>query len=242
MCFPTIEGAIEVEERRPRYANEPRRKRLKFVKDRGTRLSDEWGLTRPLTAERVRQYDTREPYQWPQQFRQPQQFNGAHQQLPQPMPPQPVLPHGYIEPRPLPHNNYDNGVEPLEEYNPGNQMHPRPMGPRHNNLPEIEPRYPEFPPRSRLPPDLQAHPAGGGDRRGRSRPRSSSRAPYGQYQDRSVYSDDTIDDSRDRGRRRRSRRPQSRRPRSPFSADSYDSFDLPVRQHRRSRSRLGGYY
>ncbi|MCJ1424618.1 hypothetical protein MMC29_002506 [Sticta canariensis] len=228
MCFPTIEGAIEVEERRPRYANEPRRKRLNFVKDRGTRLSDEWVLTSPSTAERFRQYNTREPHQWPQQFRQPQQFN---QQLPQRM-----LPLGYPEHRPLPHSIHNNGVEPVEEYNPGNQMHPQPIGPHHNNIPEIEPRYPEFQPRSQLPPHLQANPAGRGDSRGRSRPRSRQR------QDRSVYSDDTRDDSRDRGRRRRSRRTQSRRPRSPSSADSYDSFNLPARQHRRPRSRPRAYY
>lgn len=240
MCFPTIEDAIEVEERRPRYANEPRRKRLKFVKDRGTRLSDEWALTRPSTAERFRQYDIREPHRSPQQFWQPQQFNGAHQQLPQPIPPRLTLPLGYPEHRPLPHNNHNNGVKPLEEYNPDNQIHPRPIGPRHNNIPEIEPRYPDFQPRSQLPYNLQANPAGG-DRRGRSRPRSSSRPPYGQYQDPSVYSDDIID-SRDRGRRRRSRRPQSRRPRSSFSADSYDSFHLPARQHRRSRSRPRAYH
>ncbi|KAL9132023.1 MAG: hypothetical protein Q9217_000151 [Psora testacea] len=46
MCLPIphLVGSVEVEERRPRSWNEPRRKRLSFVNDRNRR-SDEWALT-----------------------------------------------------------------------------------------------------------------------------------------------------------------------------------------------------
>ena len=48
--FPQIIGSVEIEERRPRYWNEPRRKRLNFVKSRNgnhnsKRGSDDWALT-----------------------------------------------------------------------------------------------------------------------------------------------------------------------------------------------------
>ena len=43
MCWPQLIGSLEIEERRPRSWNEPRRKRLNFVRDR-KRDSDEWTL------------------------------------------------------------------------------------------------------------------------------------------------------------------------------------------------------
>lgn len=243
MCFPTIEGSIEVEERRPRYPNEPRRKRLKFVKDRTTRLSDEWALVRPSTSERFHQHEIREPSQWPQQHQQPPQFHGGQhphlngaQQLPSP----PMAHQGYLDHWPQPNNNYGNGVQRLEEFRPGHHTHPQEIEPRYHNderhYHEIEPRYPESAPRSQLPPHLQTR---GISRRGRPRTRSRSRGPPGQYRDHSVHSDDTIDES-SRGSYR-SRRRHSRRPPSPLAADSYDSIDAPPRQHRRSRSGRRGY-
>lgn len=43
VLFPQLIGGVEIEERRPRYWNEPRRKRLQFVKSRSYR-PDEWAL------------------------------------------------------------------------------------------------------------------------------------------------------------------------------------------------------
>lgn len=43
--FPRLIGSVEVEERRPRYWNEPRRKRLNFVKSHNTKSkSDDWQM------------------------------------------------------------------------------------------------------------------------------------------------------------------------------------------------------
>lgn len=46
MCWPEVVGGVEIEERRPRTSNEPRRKRLNFV--RGHRHDpEEWTVTSP---------------------------------------------------------------------------------------------------------------------------------------------------------------------------------------------------
>ena len=42
MCFFSPDGDLEIQERRPRYRGEPKRKRLAFVKDRSPRGSDDW--------------------------------------------------------------------------------------------------------------------------------------------------------------------------------------------------------
>lgn len=42
MCFFSPDGDLDIQERRPRYHGEPRRKRLSFVKDRSPRRSDDW--------------------------------------------------------------------------------------------------------------------------------------------------------------------------------------------------------
>ena len=54
MFWPQLVGAIEIEERRPRYWNEPRRKRLNFVKDRAYD-SGEWALVNPSFGHHSRQ-------------------------------------------------------------------------------------------------------------------------------------------------------------------------------------------
>ncbi|KAL9639257.1 MAG: hypothetical protein Q9164_001041 [Protoblastenia rupestris] len=102
MCLPIphLIGGIEVEERRPRTWNEPRRKRLNFIKDRNRR-SDEWALTpnhqpNPYPRNEQERWDLRQ-FEAQQRFQQRQlQFEHHrrmqhHQQMQQlhgpPMPP-----------------------------------------------------------------------------------------------------------------------------------------------------------
>lgn len=68
MCWPRLEGDIEIEERRRKYKNEPRRKRLHFVKDRSSNHSDEWDLIHPRPRshhDNPEMYQHHQPHQLP---------------------------------------------------------------------------------------------------------------------------------------------------------------------------------
>lgn len=239
MCFSTIDG-IEVEERRPRYPNEPHRKRLKLVRDRNSfRRSDEWTLVRPRTSDRLPPLPCQLPYQ---PYLPPPLTYGGHPPPPPPPPHPPFPPYrgpqgqGPEEFTPHPQNNFGNGIERIEEYHPPHQNHPQEIVPP--RYVEIHPHHREPELRAHMPSNFQVnfgrsqsrscsrrgHSQRGESRRGRSRTRSRSRGPQCGHRHNSVYSDDTITDSNigsySSGRR------HIRRPRS-FGADSYDSFDTP---------------
>ncbi|MCJ1257126.1 hypothetical protein MMC24_004951 [Lignoscripta atroalba] len=78
MCFPSLEGGIDVEERRQRYPGEPRRKRLNFVRDRNPRYSDEWALARSSIPRRL-QHQEQDTVEIPREWVQQHQEIEAHQ-------------------------------------------------------------------------------------------------------------------------------------------------------------------
>ncbi|KAL8663059.1 MAG: hypothetical protein Q9202_004199 [Teloschistes flavicans] len=90
MCWPRLEGGIEIEERYPRTLDprEPRRKRLNFVRDRegsNRRSSDDYTLmrspfnnARPIRREMQEIHDPRQLQQQEHQFRM---IQGHNQQL-----------------------------------------------------------------------------------------------------------------------------------------------------------------
>ncbi|KAL6713848.1 hypothetical protein ACLMJK_008342 [Lecanora helva] len=77
MFWPQLIGRIEVEERRPRYWKEPRRKRLNFVKQR-TGGSDDWAL---VTASNGRHYYESEQQLWDRRQREAQQRFAAEEEF-----------------------------------------------------------------------------------------------------------------------------------------------------------------
>ena len=234
MCFSTIDG-IEVEERRRRYPNEPRRKRLHFVKDRHSfKNSDEWTPVRPRTSERPLRQEMRDEYPPHQQYVQPMPSYGGYPPPPPPPPhfPQPMQNQGF---QGQGHGGFaphaHNGVE---EFRPGHQDHLREIAPRCIEIQPRPPREPEL--RAHMPSNFQVNIGRSGSRsrsrrghshrsesrRGRSRTRSRSRDARGGYRLHSVYSDETVVDSNTGsygvGRR------HSRAPRN-YGAESYDSLD-----------------
>lgn len=89
MCWPRVEGGLEIEERYPRTNDprEPRRKRLNFVRDRSSsrRSSDDYALvrssfhqTRPIRAEMQERHD---PHVLQQQEMYMRQLQGENQEL-----------------------------------------------------------------------------------------------------------------------------------------------------------------
>ncbi|KAL9022184.1 MAG: hypothetical protein Q9185_000584 [Variospora sp. 1 TL-2023] len=89
MCWPRVEGGLEIEERYPRTNDprEPRRKRLNFVRDRSSprRSSDDYALvrssfhqTRPIRAEMQERHD---PHLLQQQDMYMRQLQGENQEL-----------------------------------------------------------------------------------------------------------------------------------------------------------------
>ena len=96
-----------MEERRPRYSGEPKRKRLSFVRDGekrySARESDELAIYRPRTANYPALRDRREPFipTFSEPYRSPAQplYPRQHDQFPPPPPPVPLAP----PPRNLPY-------------------------------------------------------------------------------------------------------------------------------------------
>ncbi|KAL9600941.1 MAG: hypothetical protein Q9219_002876 [cf. Caloplaca sp. 3 TL-2023] len=222
MCWPRLDGGLEIEERYPRTDDprEPRRKRLNFVRERSSgRESDDHALvyssfhqTRPIRNEMRERHDPRLLQQQEQHLRQLQGQNQelhrrlmweeqrrryeiemAHQQHSHPPPPPP--PPGML------------GHHPREQ--------PRIMHHPHEGLPEgiervedPQPRVVEVRPRSRsrMPSNL---------RHGRSP--SRGRAHRHRHSGASIYSEDR-DSWRDYNHRQRGRSPV-------VYGSSHDSFD-----------------
>ena len=173
-----------MEERRPKYPGEPRRKRLNFVRDRTSfRSSDEWALTRGSYQDRYgRQDGWEEPPRWRQPPRDPHpQPYGGPQQAAMPLPPPPPMhPHpvdfhghqghqGMIE--------HDHRIVPLNAGH-GNGNHNHHGGHDHQIIKVIEEE-----PRSRMPKYIKYKKA--------SSSRSHSRGRWAP----SVYSEDSDEDS-----------------------------------------------
>lgn len=241
MCFPRLEGAIEVEERRPRYQNEPHRKRLRLVRDRDNRQSDEWTLARSSdSGRRFPRQEMTSSHPWPQQrWLNQHSFGGHPHPPPLPPPPAPMYPPVFQDPRhggfhPQPMQEFGHGIErvDVEEFNPGNRGHHQEVMPRYR---EIEPRHHEPEPRSQMPQNLTVNIDSGRSRRGRSGTRSRSRDPHRGRQGHPVYSDETLHEKNSRGNYQAERR-RSRMPSSSFGASSYDSFDNLSKPWRRSGS------
>ena len=224
MCWPSVEGGIEVEERYPRTNDprEPRQKRLNFVRKGSSRRrdSDDYALmhstfnqARPIRREMQERHDPRmlerQHHQMQQLTHQNQDLQWRNHQLEQerqhaiqqqqqfpPPPPPPHLLGG--------HHPQDQGRIPQfphqhEGYPAGEEFHPH----AEPHYIEREPRMIERRPRSRMPSYVRT-----------GRGRSPSQGRHGGYHSgNSVYSDDTH-----RSRHHRGRSPSR-------WGSSHDSFD-----------------
>ncbi|KAL8939996.1 MAG: hypothetical protein Q9216_003048 [Gyalolechia sp. 2 TL-2023] len=218
MCWPRLDGGLEIEERYPRTNDprEPRRRRLNFVRERSSaRSSDDHALvhssfhqTRPIREEMRERHNPlllqqQEEYMrrlqgenqqlqhhlmWQEQQRRRHEIDMAHQQHEHP-PPQGMIAHHPEQPR-IMHHAHEGLPEGIERIE---EIHPRP------NVVEVRPR-------SRMP---------GHVRHGRSHSRGRPHARH--HAGASVYSDDR-DSWRDYDRRRRGRSPI-------VYGSSHDSFD-----------------
>lgn len=214
MCWPSLEGGIEIEERRRKHKNGPRRKRLHFVKDRSSVHSDEGDLIRPRPCQEMpemwehpqphpRPYDQRlqvEDPRWAAHLQQQQ----MHGQIPPPPPhhgQQPQM--GWRPPQEQLqyHPQHQDEIVRVEEFHPEHE---------HHQPQRLPPRIIEAQPRARMPSDVRA--------RSRSHARGHSRGGSGGH---SLFSDDSSRGSH-RGRRRGD---------SVFNDD--DSFIEPRRTARR---------
>ncbi|KAL9030943.1 MAG: hypothetical protein Q9196_000990 [Gyalolechia fulgens] len=221
MCWPRLDGGLEIEERYPRTNDprEPRRRRLNFVRERSsTRSSDDHALvhssfhqTRPIREEMRERHD---PLLLQQQERHMLHLQGQNRELLHRLRwEEQQRGRREIE---MPHQQLGNPPPPFPPDMIAHQEQPRIMQQPHGGLPvgiergeEIHhprPNVVEVHPRSRMP---------GHVRHGRShsRGRSHGRHHYGA----SVYSDDR-DSWRDYDQRRRGRSPI-------VYGSSRDSFD-----------------
>lgn len=228
MCWPRIEGGLEIEERYPRTKDhrEPRRKRLNFVRDRSSsrRSSDDYALmrssfhqTRPIRAEMQERHDPRHLQQQEMHMRQ---LQGRNQELQHRLmleeeqrtrfmieqahqhgghPPPPPPPHGMIG-----HHPHEQQQILQHPHHNGFPEGIEPVEEEYNPRPhvvEVQPR-----PRSRMPNHLH---------HGRSPSRGRSNGHH--HSGGSIYSDDRYSD-RDYDHRRRGKSPI-------VYGSSHDSFD-----------------
>ncbi|KAL8747513.1 MAG: hypothetical protein Q9190_000601 [Brigantiaea leucoxantha] len=250
MCWPSVEGGIQVEERYPRTNDprEPRRKRLHFVRDKSSspRSSDEWALTRSSfnTTRPRRHNEMQERERWENQQRlmhaeqQRQQLEWQNMQQRQQLQEmaqqrhqlQAMAQQRQLEQQQHPHPGYGPPPPPPPPLGGGHPHDPhRMMHPGHpHDIESVEEFHPhtgarviEAAPRSPLPRHVRTI-------RGRSPSRTRShghRPPH--HSGGSIFSDDTSDSYPVR------RRP-SRRRRDPFyyasSDDSFDDLRFPVRR------------
>lgn len=209
MCWPSLEGGIEIEERIPKHKNGPKRKRLYFVKDHSSnRDSDEWTLVRPHSRHE-HHHDMHEhprpicePYD-PRYQRHPQWQQPSQHQIPPPplFPPQQQMGFHGRQDRLSHHPHHEPGDEiiRIEEPSPRGEHFQVQLTPR---IIEREPQ-----PVARMPSHLRP--------RSRSRGRGHDRHGSGST---SLFSGSSHSDSQYGGRGRR---------RSVFSDD--DSFTREVR-------------
>lgn len=256
MCWPEIVGGVEVEERRPRTWNEPRRKRLKFVRGH-QRDSDEWVTTTPHPRRRTEQeiWDRQRAREMEQQrFMHPvphQQLQGYHDARMVPLPHAPP-PWHQIQPG---HDGHQPGFGQH-----GHHGHPAQLD-RHSHHSDddiiriedlghdghdghdddndghgghhLQPRIFHLkPPKSHLPKGLKAHAKNsGGHRKKRSISSSSENSS-------SADGSSGFSEGFRAGRRSLSRRPVPRgRSRSRLTDDSFEDL---MHTRLRSRSRMGG--
>ena len=252
MCWPEVVGGVEIEERRPRTWNEPRRKRLNFV--RGHRRGPEEWVSRPYRGlTDLERWDRRRALEMEQQrFMHP----GPHPQL-----------QGHFDPRmvQMPH-----AAPQIHQIQPGHHGHPhgfdqhghhghQPQLDRHSHHSEddnmgtedfghddhdghdghehpnhLEPRIiPIKPPKSHLPKGVKAHGKHSGSHKTRYSVSSSSSDDYSSPDGSSGFTEGFR-----AGRRSVSRRPVRRgRSRSRLTDDSFeDLMQTPLRSRsRRSR-------
>ncbi|KAF6226481.1 hypothetical protein HO133_009347 [Letharia lupina] len=173
MCWPELAGRIEVEERRPRTWNEPRRKRLNFVRGH-QRDSDQWvptpGPRRPTEQEiwdrqRAREMDQRfvhpmphpqlQGHHDPQITQMPHDPGPWHQIQPGHHVPQPgVDQHGHHGHQPqLNHRSHHSDDDIIAIEDSGDDGHDG-----HDDHRHLEPQIIHLkPPKSHLPKGLKAH-------------------------------------------------------------------------------------
>lgn len=113
MCWPEVIGGVEVEERRPRTWNEPRRKRLNFVRGH-SREPNDWMVTSPYPPRRLTEretWDRRRVRQMEQGFMHPvphPPLQGHYDPQMLQMPPAPPQLH-HIQPG---HHGHPHGLDP----------------------------------------------------------------------------------------------------------------------------------
>ena len=249
MCWPQVVGGVEIEERRPRNWNEPRRKRLNFVRgDR--RHSDEWVPASPRRPTEREIWDRRRAREMEQQrlmhpFANPQlqgHFDPRIVHMPHD-----VQPLHHIQPG---HHGHQPGFDPQAHYRPQGQLDRRSHHSEddittiedlghdghddHDGQHHLEPRIiPIKPLQSKLPKGLQAH--------AKKRRRSHKTYATSSSSDASSSPDRSSGFSEGfrAGRRSLSRRPVPRgRSRSRLTDDSFeDLMHTPLR----SSSRRGRY-
>ncbi|KAL8722695.1 MAG: hypothetical protein Q9225_000862 [Loekoesia sp. 1 TL-2023] len=226
MCWPRLEGGLEIEERYPRTNDprEPRRKRLNFVRERSSaRSSDDHALvyssfhqTRPIRNDMRERHDPHVLQQQEQYMRQlqgqNQQLQGQNQHLHRLMWEEQQRrrheiemaqqQHGHIPPPPPP-GRIAHHEQPRIMHHPHEGL---PPGVERVEEPHLPPNVVEVRPRSRMPNNVHH---GRSPSRGRSHRRHHSGG--------SIYSDDR-DSWKDYDRRRRGRSPL-------FYGSSHDSFD-----------------
>ncbi|KAL8827703.1 MAG: hypothetical protein Q9191_003031 [Dirinaria sp. TL-2023a] len=195
MCWPSLDGDVVVEERRRRHKNEPRRKRLHFVKEHGSNDSDEWDLIEPQprrhrqeVAERPHPHPQPQPWQYDPHWVPPPQHYQQHMQ-PHPVP----IPVGHNSQPQMVYHGDQHRLEHQSHHDPDEIIRREEFVPRGNGH---QPHIIERAPRSRVPSHVRA--------RSRSRHRGHSHSRHG-----SLFSDDSYSDSRHGGRRRHHEPPYS---------------------------------
>ncbi|KAI4284265.1 MAG: hypothetical protein L6R38_001542 [Xanthoria sp. 2 TBL-2021] len=242
MCWPRLEGGLEIEERYPRSNDprEPRRRRLNFVRSssrsrRNSSSSDDYALmhssfynARPIRAEMRERHDPRilqqqehairqlhgQNQQMHHQLQMQEQMRRQHEIQQAHHPQQHMLQHGHGHPPPPPP---PFGHHPHEQNRLHNHPHPdgfpQSIEPVHHEEFHPQPNVVEIAPRPRS--RMPAHVQHGG--RSPSRGRAHRRHHSGP----SIYSDD-----------RDSNPDVRRRHRSPVSyGSSPDSFDDLIPTH-----------
>ena len=235
MCWPQLVGGVEILERRPRTWNEPRHKRLNFVRSH-QRDSDEWVLARPYPSRLTQReiWDRRRAREMEEQrLMQHQQHQGFHdprviQMQPAPPPWHHNQPGHHGPQRQLDRHSHhsDDSIIDVDDFgHDGHDGHDGHHQPRPHII-HLEP------PKSRLPKGLKTH-------------AKKSRGHKKKYSISSSSSDDSSSSDGSSafveglraGRRSVSRRPVPRgRSRSRFTDDSFEDLMHP---RVRSRSRRG---
>lgn len=266
--FPLLVGGIEVRERRPRYRNEPRYKRLDFIRPRTKTNTDEWDLIRTSNPRVLQQqhqiYQGQMDYpQLPYQ-QQPQiQYNHGHGRIEQQYHQQPggYPPYGHHQQQPpLQGNDYNQPPPPppppaMRQIAPVDDrfddVNNGPIAGERPQIQMIEPRYdraediihvePGRGPKIYMPP-RNKDPVRQHSRsrsKFRSKSRRRSSSRYRRPQDDYYSSDSSDDDDRyARARQGHGRRRSRSRGRQQYDSSDDDSL---VRRYRLSGKRNVGH-